>query len=181
MTDGSHSRWQVHPGAGARLRARRRARGLGVGAAQDVLAARRRARHAAHAARARRALRLAQRLRRQLLHPLLALAARPLLEAAGAPPQPLQRASHVLLPARGTARRRHPRRLARQAPPPARRLAARRRARPRPAGARRGRRRRRALSRPRLENERDRRRRPSDGLRPREILPHETQKTISVS
>lgn len=86
-------RWQVHPGTGARLRARGRAAGVGVSAAQDFLAARRRAAHAAR----RAPHRVAQRLRRQQLRAVLALAARPLLEADRSPQKCFQRVSHVLL------------------------------------------------------------------------------------
>lgn len=102
----AHYRWKVHPGTGAWVRARGRAAGLGVGAAQDVLAAGRRAAHAAR----RAPLRLAQRLRRQQLRAVLALATRPLLEANRSTQKCFQRVSHVLLPAEHAAKRHYRRR-----------------------------------------------------------------------
>lgn len=87
------------------MRTRGRARGLGVGAAQDVLAARRRAAHAA-CGRAP-ALRLAVRVRRQQLRAVLALAAGPLLEANRTAQKHFQRVSHVLLQTEHASHGRH--------------------------------------------------------------------------
>lgn len=148
---------------------------MGVGPAQDVLAAGRGARHAARpAARLRRAL----RLRRQQLRAVLALAARPLLEAGRAAQEPLQGASAVLLPPERTLHGRHRRRQPRRAPPPVRRLPA--RAAPPAPPERRPQRRRRLPAR----RWRRRRRAPAEAgrrPRPRDLLPHEAKEALPAS